>query len=225
MTLLAPPPRKPKAADPPRGHWSISNLLEQLGGVSPDRVIADPLPGTVTEAFYEKIDGRVDGFLVELVAGTLVEKAVGMNESRVGGNFFGFLWNHVRRLELGVVAMADGMVRMSGGNVRMPDVAFYAIGDYPNGVRPRQAITTLPPRLIVEVLSEDNTAAEIAMKLAEFFASGCRLAYVIDPRTRTAQRHTAANESTLVPAEGELDGGEVLPGFAVKLADLFEDEA
>jgi hypothetical protein len=63
------------------------------------------------------------------------------------------------------------------------------------------------------------------MKLAEFFASGCRLAYVIDPRTRTAQRHTAANESTTVPAEGELDGGEVLPGFAVKLADLFEDEA
>ncbi len=231
MTLLAPPPpKKPKpqaapAPAPPFKPRTAADLLASLGGVSPDRVIMNPPPGTVTGDYYVAIDGRVDGMLVELVNNTLVEKAVGMNESRIAMNFGTDLNMHVRKHKLGFIAGEAGTVRMIEGNMRMPDVAFYAKADYVDGQRPTAKVPTIPPRLAVEVLSEDNTAAEIAMKLAEFFASGCRLAYVIDPRTRTAQRHTAANESTLVPAEGELDGGEVLPGFAVKLADLFEDEA
>ena len=223
MTLLAEPPRTSAPAEGPAAPRNGEEFLASLGGVPLHRVLFDPPPGTVTGAYYEQIDGRVDDRLVELVNGTLVEKAVGMNESRVAMNLVIEMGGHVRSNKLGFIAGPDGTVKMAGGNRRMPDVAVYLRSDYPNGVRPAAKVPEIPPRIAVEVLSADNTASEIAMKLREYFASGCRLAYVIDPAARTARRHTAPDEFTEITPAGTLDGGDVLPGFEAKLAELFEE--
>ena len=52
-------------------------LLGSLGGIPPHRVVIDPPPGTVTSDFYDSVGGQWRGRGVELVDGTLVEKAVG----------------------------------------------------------------------------------------------------------------------------------------------------
>jgi hypothetical protein len=44
---------------------------------------------------------------------------------------------------------------------------------------------------------------------------------VIDPPTRTAKAYTSAKRFKLLDDTGVLDGGSVLPGFAVPLADVF----
>jgi Uma2 family endonuclease len=79
------------------------------------------------------------------------------------------------------------------------------------------------PNLVVEVLSESNTRAEIAGKLKEYFFAGVQLVWVIDPRARTAATYTAPDEKTDISAAGTLDGGKVLPGFVLPLAALFAD--
>ena len=62
----------------------------------------------------------------------------------------------------------------------------------------------------------------IARKLGEYFASGTRLAWIVDPKTRTVRVHTSPTESTRLDADtGVLDGGDVLPGFRLPVADLF----
>ncbi len=195
-----------------------------LGGIPWHRIIFNPPPRTVSGSFYDAIEGRLGEHLVELVDGTLVEKPVGLDESRIAANLLTDLNVVVRQQKLGFVAGEAGTVRMSGGNRRMPDVAVYLRADYPEGQRPKDKVPTLPPRLAVEVLSEDNTPAEIDMKLRELFASGCRLAYVIDPKQQAARRYTSADDVTTVDAAGTLDGGDVVPGFAVKLADILADE-
>ena len=221
MTTLAPTPSAPPKVEPGR-RLDGAAWLASLGGVPLERVVFDPPPGTVTGDFYDAVGGRWGGRLVELVNGTLVEKAVGADESRIGMNFAGFLWNFVRSVGAGFVMMADGAVRMTGGNRREPDVTVHLAADYPGGTRPKDKVSRLPPRLIVEVLSEDNTAAEIDIKLRELFASGCRLAYVIDPRARTARRHTSADAFTTLDADAVLDGGDVLPGFEARLGDVLD---
>ena len=221
MTLTLDEPRA-QLAPPARLARNGEEFLANLGGVPLHRVVFDPPPGTVTGEFYDSIGGEWQGRLVELVDGTLVRKAVGFDESVIGGNFFGRAWDFVRAAKLGVVAMADGGVRMVGGNRREPDVGVYLAADYPPGGRRPQKVTSLPPRLIVEVLSEDNTAAEIDKKLRELFASGCRLAYVIDPRARAARRHVSPDDFTIIDADGTLDGGDVLPGFEVGLRDVLD---
>ena len=58
----------------------MTSLLEQLGGIAPDRVRFRPAPGTATEEDVLAIHDR-EGRLYELVHGVLVEKAVGLRES------------------------------------------------------------------------------------------------------------------------------------------------
>ena len=232
-TLTAPPPpaQRPTSAvrARPEDEFDATDrvrdgvaFMAELGDVPLHRVLFDPPPGTVTGTYYEAIDGRVKDRLVELVNGTLVEKCMGMNESRIASNLNADLLIFVRRHKLGFVAGEAGTVRMTGGNRPMPDVAVYLAADYPDGVRPTAKVPAIPPRIAVEVLNEDNTAGEIALKLGEYFANGCRLAYVIDPEARAARRHTAPADFTDLAETDQLDGGDVLPGFTVALADVLD---
>ena len=131
------------------------------------------------------------------------------------------LANFIEATNLGVVAGADGPYRMKSGNVRLPDVSFVPWELVPEDLADHAKIADLPFTLAVEVLSESNTPKEIALKLAEYFTRGCKLAWVIDPATETATAYTSAKRPKAIPADGELTGGKVLPGFTLKLADLF----
>ena len=50
--------------------------------------------------------------------------------------------------------------------------------------------------------------------------AGTKLVWVIDPARSEARVYTDAGELTIVPGEGSLDGGLVLPGFRCTLADV-----
>ncbi len=200
---------------------TLADLVAGLGDVPLERIWMTPRPGTATEADVVRIVESADKRLVELVDGTLVEKLVGQRESRVTGELIYHLIGYTKRHDIGWVSIPDGMTRMSGGNVRLPDAAFYPFSMFPNDTAPDEKVASVSPALAVEVLSESNTVAEIAKKLAEFFASGTTLAWVIDPDKRTAKVHTSASDFTTLDATGTLDGAEVLPGFRCALADLF----
>jgi Uma2 family endonuclease len=55
-----------------------------------------------------------------------------------------------------------------------------------------------------------------------YFDAGVRLVWLIDPRKRTARVYATIEKSTLVRANQALDGGAVLPGFVLPLADLLD---
>jgi hypothetical protein len=59
---------------------TLADLLEQLGGIAPERVRFRPPPGTATEKDMLEVEAHEDR-LCELVDGVLVEKAMGWRES------------------------------------------------------------------------------------------------------------------------------------------------
>ena len=75
------------------------------------------------------------------------------------------------------------------------------------------------PDLVVEVLSPSNTTAEMDRKLKEYFAAGVRLVWYADPRKRTVRVFEAVDRVVSLDESATLDGGAVLPGFALKVAD------
>ncbi len=189
--------------------------LRGLGDVPPHRIRMWPYPGTATEA-----DARLatnTELHCELINGTLVEKAMGMPEAFVAALIIEFLGPFVRNGRLGIAIGSDGMFRMIHGNIREPDVSFTHRDRLPN---PMPQVGGWCPDLCVEVLSPDNTVSEMRLKRAEYFASGCRLLWEIDPRSRTAMAYTADDAGAPVDV---LDGGAVLPGFALSLAQLFAE--
>jgi Uma2 family endonuclease len=181
-----------------------------------------PPPGTATEKDVLEVHVR-EHRLCELVDGVLVEKAVGLRESFLAMALSAILWNFVKPRRLGLVTGADGSVRLAFGLVRMPDVAFISWERLPGRRLPTESIPALAPDLAVEVLSEGNTPGEMARKRQEYFAAGVRLVWMVDPRARTVEVYTAPDQSTRLHAEHTLDGGEVLPGFALPLRELFAE--
>jgi Uma2 family endonuclease len=105
--------------------------------------------------------------------------------------------------------------------VRFPDVSFISWEQIGGDVFPEHAIARLYPDLAVEVTSKGNTKKEIARKLREYFAAGTRLAWVINPRTKTADVYTSPTDFKRLGKGQALDGGDVLPGFRLSLAQVF----
>ena len=64
--------------------------------------------------------------LCELVDGTLVEKAMGFEESRLAAELIHLVKSYLDRNDLGICVGADGMMRIAPGLVRIPDVSFVA---------------------------------------------------------------------------------------------------
>jgi Uma2 family endonuclease len=200
--------------------WTAADMQERLGGIPLKRIRMVPPPGTATEDDVLAIHSRT-GRLFELVDGTLVEKVMGYRESRVAIVLGHFLETHLDQNPLGSVAGADGMLRLFPGMVRIPDLSFIRWERFPGGRVPDQPIPPIAPDLAVEVLSEGNTEQEMERKLREYFESGTRLAWYIDPETRTARVYTAPDQAVAIDQNGCLSGGDVLPGFSLRLGDLF----
>jgi len=212
----------PASALSPAAINTVADLLDQLGDIPPERVLWDPIPGTATEAdVIRHVDGD-NKRLVELIDGTLVEKAMGAYESRVGGTVLYFIESFLDDSDLGITFGADATLRILPKQVRLPDVSLVPWSKLPNRELPAESIAGLVPDLAAEVLSKSNTPREMERKRRDYFAAGVRMVWQIDPNTRTAQVFTAPEQATDIPADGVLEGGDVLPGFKLPLATLFE---
>jgi Uma2 family endonuclease len=73
------------------------------------------------------------------------------------------------------------------------------------------------------VLSPGNTQQELAEKLHDYFAAGTRLVWYVDPDQQHVEVFTSESEKRVVTTTDLLDGGNVLPGFTLSLADLFAE--
>ena len=210
MAMLEAPPR----------HKTLADLIEQIGSVPLDRIPMFPPPGTATEAdMLACLD--VEKRLYELVDGVLVEKPVGLYESVIASILIKLLGLYLDEHDLGQVAGEAGTMRLAPGLVLIPDVSFISWERLPGRKLPKQPIPDLAPDLAIEVLSTSNTDAEMRRKVREYFGAGVRIAWLIDPVKRTARVYTDPLSFTEVASDSELEGGEVLPGFRVSLAELF----
>ena len=78
-----------------------------------------------------------------------------------------------------------------------------------------------PPILAVEILSPSDRQDEIDAKVELYLESGVRMVWVMNPRFRTVLVHRPDAEPELFAASRELVVDDVLPGFRVRVADLF----
>ena len=127
------------------------------------------------------------------------------------------LRNHVKPNNLGRLFSESGVLLREEPDVLFgPDVAYYAAGrgdGHPTYFRGG-------PDLVVEIRSPSNTQAQITEKVDIYFRYGTRLVWVIDLIAQQVVVHTPAGEPRVLTAGDALDGGDVLPGFSCKVADL-----
>lgn len=214
MSVSSAPRKKPANTE------TVADLLKRLGDVPAARVRLLPTPGLATEG--DLIAANDPGnSLFELVDAVLVEKPMGFEESRwayVLGLYIGiFLQTH----DLGAVVGADGLVKLAPGLIRAPDLSFISWARYPRGRRRQGTPPSVAPDLAVEILSRSNTKREMERKLGEYFEAGVRLVWIVDPKRREVRTYTSPADPLVLTAADVLNGGEVLPGFRLPLAEWF----
>ncbi len=197
---------------------TAADLLESLGGIPLERIRMQPPPGTATENDVLAVHAS-EKRLCELVDGVLVEKVMGFDESRLAMEIGTILVEYLRRHDLGIAAGADGMMGLSKGLVRIPDVSFVRWEHLPEEYGP---IPPIAPDLAIEVLSPSNTEKEMERKLREYFAAGTSLVWYFDLKAQTVSVHDKEGNTFVLDTTGSLDGGDVLPGFHCHLADLLD---
>jgi Uma2 family endonuclease len=201
----------------PTPTWTIQRLRRHFGMIPAERILLDPPPGTATEKDAYRAN-EIEGRLCELVDGVLVEKTMGEEESGLEMWLGYILFKYLVKHNLGKLLGPDGFLRLMPGLLRAPDLSFITWARYPRNPPPYPRVA---PDLAVEVISPGNTRQEIARKRREYFACGGRLVWEIDPRKRTVTVYTSPKKYKVLGVKDTLNGGEVLPGFKLRVAKQF----
>ena len=177
-------------------------------------------PPLVTAAEFARLP---DTRGLELEDGRLVEMKVGADSNLVAGDVYFHISSHCRQHQLGWAIPPDTAFRCFPSHpnrVRKPDGGFVRAGRMPTR-RARRTFIEVVPDLAVEVVSPNDKAERVQRKVREYMAAGVPLLWVIYPDTQTARVHRPTNAEQAIPPDGHLDGEDVLPGFKLRLADLF----
>lgn len=175
----------------------------------------------MTAQELERFD--LPGKSTELVRGRLiVREPPGTYHGIVAANLLLILGQHVRANALGVVCSQDTGFKIgsSPDTVRAADVAFVAKSR--QHLIPRRGYAALAPDLVAEIVSPDDRAGEVLNKVGDWLDAGVRLVWVIDPIRRDARAYYPDGALSTVAADGQLTGGDVLPGFSCPLAACFD---
>ena len=79
------------------------------------------------------------------------------------------------------------------------------------------------PELAIEVVSPSDTAQDLQLKVDQYLQSGARQVWILYPKTKRVHVFHGGDASILNESQ-TLEGGDLLPGFSVKVADLFPSE-
>lgn len=100
------------------------------------------------------------------------------------------------------------------------DIAFISTERLSGGL-PRKPLL-VAPELAVEVISPSNKAEDIEKKIQQLLKAGTALIWIVYPDLRSVAVHTTEGSVTLLEPD-MLTGGEILPGFEIKVSDIFAD--
>ena len=160
----------------------------------------------------------------ELIDGRIVEMSPtgdthGGVELAIGSALRAFVLAHklgkVRVGEVGIYTQRDP------DRVRGVDVLFISNERYAQ--KQSESYLDVAPELIVEVLSPNDSWSAVMQKLREYFAISVRLVWVADPAARRVFAYRSLTDVREFAEADDLPGDDVLPGFAVKVAQLFEE--
>ena len=165
-----------------------------------------------------------DGLRGELIRGVFCETMPPGKIHAIVALKLGFLLlTFVFPRRLGVVTSEIGVwIERDPDTVRAPDIAFFSIDKEPPGAETSRGYSTAVPDLVVEVASHSDTLAAMREKALMWLRHGARMVWKVHPDTRTVDVYRRGHPTITLAESDELDGYDVIPGFACGVSEVFE---
>ncbi len=156
--------------------------------------------------------------LFEYVGREIVEVVSNNYSSKIGANVLIAVGGFIREHKLGDITGADGGYEVSGERY-IPDVGFISRQRQP---KPSHATwNPLAPDLAIEVLSPSDKEDDVAIKVANYLAANTTV-WLFRPLEQRVAVFVPGQPVRQYGIEDTLPGGEVLPGFALPLKEMFD---
>ena len=133
------------------------------------------------------------------------------------------LVTHAQKHKLGRVYDGQTGFRVGPGHCFEPDLAFVCHARLKLILPHKEKLFHAAPDLAVEVLSPSDSITKTEAKLALCLAHGARLAWMIDPKTKSARVYKPDGSMELLRRDRMLTGNSVLPGLRISLSRLFDE--
>jgi Uma2 family endonuclease len=131
-----------------------------------------------------------------------------------------YVWN--RTSQSGKIFDSSTGFELPEGGDRSPDVAWITLEKW-EALTPEQRRGFLPlcPDFAVELMSRSDSWIQTQAKMVEYMESGCRLAWLLDPKGKRAAIYRVGKPPELLMAPDSLSGEDVLPGFVLDTGFLW----
>ena len=159
----------------------------------------------------------------ELVEGEIaLQMPVGYPHGIIEGIITVLLFVFVKRQKLSHVLSGEVGIytRRNPDTVRAADVAYISHERLANAVS--QSYLDVAPELLVEVMSPSDPWSGVHEKLAEYFAIGVKLVWVVNPKLEHIHVYQSPDAVVRLTKGGVLSGESVLPGFSTAVAEIFD---
>ncbi len=157
---------------------------------------------------------------IELDEGELITMPpAGFEHGECENQIMFLLTQHVRKNKLGKVVTGDTGFRLNDRTVFAPDVAF--IRQERVGAIRSKSFAKGAPDLAVEIFSPSDGIRQTTRKVKQYLALGCHTVWVVYPKSKKVVVFEASGAERTLHVGDLLEAPDLLPGFSVKVAELF----
>jgi Uma2 family endonuclease len=186
-----------------------------------DRIILKPI--TADDVERHELEEQVGR---EIINGEWAEEneMTGKLHGRIGLRLIMAITPFVTQHQLGEVYPDNVSYVLEGtkGNIitmRIPDLSFVAAHRVDDQ---DPSYYYLAPDVAVEILSSSETPRDTQDKITDYLRFGTRHVWVVDPAARQIIVYLPDGTTAVYGAGDTLSGGDVLPGFELHVARIFE---
>lgn len=157
----------------------------------------------------------------EVVNGQPEEKEMaGALHSGVGTRLIIRLGVYAETNKLGSIYGPDATYQI-GINERLPDVSFISAARLPQDGEPTTK-WMLVPDLAIEIISPNDLYGKVKSKIREYLTAGVREVWIVEPEFKMITIYRSQTDFTVFAEDDELVSDSLLPGFRLKLSELFQ---
>ena len=163
-----------------------------------------------------------DGYRFELIKGALHQMAPASSQhGRIALRIGWRLAQFVEREALGETYAAETgfVIDTAPDTVRAPDASF--VSKERAALASEEGFFPGAPDLAIEVVSPSDRPVEVEDKALDWLRAGTRMVIVIDPFDRAATIYRGRDDIFTLTEGDTIDGGDVVPGWTLPLADVF----
>lgn len=169
---------------------------------------------------FEKILNEAPDRLLELIDGEIVEKMPTERHGEIAGIIFSIIYAYLRIHRIGRVSVESRYrPEESDSHDLLPDVAFRLT----DGKAQNTGAVAGVPDIAVEIKSPDDKITKMRRKAEIYLENGSSYVWLVYPDSEIIEVYAQDMDIQLLKEGDTLTAIEVLPDFAVHVAEIFAE--